>query len=530
MAIVKIPEHQLDLTQTTAAISAETAARQTSDATLQSNIDSEAVARQSADSSLQAGINSNNNTISSHIANTSNPHSVTKAQVGLGNVDNTSDLNKPISTATQNALNAKQDTLTTAQLSAVNSGVTTSTVAQVQTNKEDIASLDAELDENRGWQKPADWIDIRSGALNNSIYLLVAHQADYSQYAKFSFEAITSTSTNTYDVYVDGLKHATTASGGTTTLDWQTLALDSGYDVTYPSNLRTHVVRITPTQNTDTLTRFRCRDITGQQEQGLLWAHFELSNPITISSAFGTESAIRNYLLEAVTAKNDNITYTVSSSTSVSGFYSIFRSCTSLKKIPVLTAASTQYASGIYISFTGVSLKKVVIKGNSGTEGLNFLNNTKVQEFDIGNGVVLSSGLGSGNDAHGATNLKKLPSINASNEETFQTSGLTSLQDTFIDDSSNSSRKVLRFYGNSTAPVRGLKGLTVSNEAPFDGASPQLNVAYTGLDRQALRQLFKSMPTVSASQVCNITGATGAADLTAEDLAIATEKGWSVVR
>ena len=34
-----------------------------------------------------------------HIANTSNPHNVTKAQVGLGNVDNTSDVNKPVSTA-----------------------------------------------------------------------------------------------------------------------------------------------------------------------------------------------------------------------------------------------------------------------------------------------------------------------------------------------------------------------------------------------------------------------------------------------
>ena len=36
---------------------------------------------------------------------------VDKTFVGLGNVDNTSDLNKPISTATQTALNAKQDTL-----------------------------------------------------------------------------------------------------------------------------------------------------------------------------------------------------------------------------------------------------------------------------------------------------------------------------------------------------------------------------------------------------------------------------------
>lgn len=34
-----------------------------------------------------------------------------KGDVGLGNVDNTSDANKPISTATQTALNAKQDSL-----------------------------------------------------------------------------------------------------------------------------------------------------------------------------------------------------------------------------------------------------------------------------------------------------------------------------------------------------------------------------------------------------------------------------------
>jgi hypothetical protein len=45
--------------------------------------------------------------IDSHIANTSNPHGVTKAQVGLVNCDNTSDANKPISIATQNALDNK---------------------------------------------------------------------------------------------------------------------------------------------------------------------------------------------------------------------------------------------------------------------------------------------------------------------------------------------------------------------------------------------------------------------------------------
>lgn len=49
-----------------------------------------------------------------HTSNTSNPHSVTKTQVGLGNVDNTSDANKPVSTAQQTALDAKTNKLITA--------------------------------------------------------------------------------------------------------------------------------------------------------------------------------------------------------------------------------------------------------------------------------------------------------------------------------------------------------------------------------------------------------------------------------
>lgn len=56
---------------------------------------------------LQDQITTNKGTMDNHIANTSNPHQVTKAQVGLGNVDNTSDLDKPISTATQTALDTK---------------------------------------------------------------------------------------------------------------------------------------------------------------------------------------------------------------------------------------------------------------------------------------------------------------------------------------------------------------------------------------------------------------------------------------
>lgn len=59
----------------------------------------------------QAGITSDIDAVQSnletHINNKSNPHEVTKAQVGLSEVDNTSDANKPISNATQTALNGK---------------------------------------------------------------------------------------------------------------------------------------------------------------------------------------------------------------------------------------------------------------------------------------------------------------------------------------------------------------------------------------------------------------------------------------
>lgn len=53
-------------------------------------------------------INSNEVNVYTHPAGT-NPHGLTKADIGLENVNNTSDLDKPISTATQNALNAKID-------------------------------------------------------------------------------------------------------------------------------------------------------------------------------------------------------------------------------------------------------------------------------------------------------------------------------------------------------------------------------------------------------------------------------------
>ena len=88
---------------------------ETADATLQSNITKEARDRKGeitrveklitdeAATRAQADIDVNEK-VDLHIGNKSNPHGVTKAQVGLGNVNNTSDADKPVSTAQATAI------------------------------------------------------------------------------------------------------------------------------------------------------------------------------------------------------------------------------------------------------------------------------------------------------------------------------------------------------------------------------------------------------------------------------------------
>lgn len=77
------------------------------------NADNTSDANKPISTAAQTALNSkaDSSALSAHVVDTGNPHAVTKAQIGLNNVDNTSDLNKPISTATQAALDAKQNAL-----------------------------------------------------------------------------------------------------------------------------------------------------------------------------------------------------------------------------------------------------------------------------------------------------------------------------------------------------------------------------------------------------------------------------------
>ena len=66
-------------------------------------------AAQDAQAAAEQAASDANTNLDDHEADTANPHSVTATQVGLGNVENTADADKPVSTAQQAALGLKAD-------------------------------------------------------------------------------------------------------------------------------------------------------------------------------------------------------------------------------------------------------------------------------------------------------------------------------------------------------------------------------------------------------------------------------------
>ena len=68
---------------------------------IESNLSQEITDRTDADSTLQSNIDTVNTNLSTHSNKTDNPHGVTKAQVGLGDVDNIKDIDKEVLSSTK---------------------------------------------------------------------------------------------------------------------------------------------------------------------------------------------------------------------------------------------------------------------------------------------------------------------------------------------------------------------------------------------------------------------------------------------
>lgn len=373
------------------------------------------------------------------------------------------------------------------------------------------------------WQPCADWPDIRSAALSNSIYLLAAHSADFTSYDNLGLKA---TVTGGYNVFIDGVQYGSTyASGVQCSITWSTSGIATGYDITTPSSLRAHIIRITPAVASDTLTAFRCARVaaSGLETQGVLWAHFTTVNFMTLSNFLCTGNAYANPSARAITSistlKTDNLT-------------AAFNSAESLSYLPIIeynNISSSAFFTAFYHTY---ALKKVTFKNVIITYLSYAFVGSAIEQIILDNSSITLSGDNS-YAFHQCYQLKQLPTMNLSavtlaNE--FLTYASSLQQATIFDLSGSASVTRLGIYGSAAYKMTNLKGLTVSSSAPFTGTSPQINVSYTGLERAALIALFTSFPTVSAGQIVNIVGATGAAALTAEDIAIANVKGWTVTR
>lgn len=121
--------------------------------------------------------------VDTHVGRVDNPHGVTKTQVGLNNVDNTSDVNKPVSTATQTALDLKANlaspaltgtpTAPTASVGTSNTVVATTAFvnAEIANDTYSKAQLDAGQLDNRYYTETE--IDSKFAAQNEASEITV---------------------------------------------------------------------------------------------------------------------------------------------------------------------------------------------------------------------------------------------------------------------------------------------------------------------------------------------------------------------
>ncbi|MGN1393442.1 MAG: hypothetical protein ACI4V7_05280 [Succinivibrionaceae bacterium] len=99
---------QEELNTITNNLEAEVTRATMAETTISNNLNNEITRAESKEIAIETSLNT-------HIANKTNPHEVTKTQIGLGNCDNTADLDKPISRAVQVVLDKKADKATTLQ-------------------------------------------------------------------------------------------------------------------------------------------------------------------------------------------------------------------------------------------------------------------------------------------------------------------------------------------------------------------------------------------------------------------------------
>ncbi len=372
---------------------------------------------------------------------------------------------------------------------------------------------DLRISKKRDFQKPSSWQNIRKNAPDNCIRLFVDDRYPIGFVA---------TVTGGYSINIDGEHYADYSSEAQFSIsDWTAYTDTQGYAVDYPTGAtKAHIIDIYPQTENENITAFchqRVDDETEHEEQGTLWIHFNISNTINLNNMCSPYPySYKVNLLKAVTAKNNKLTLTGDSDGT---FHA-----ESLSYIPILDGIKLTSVSFYSNSLEKVNLKDPVL----GAATYCFTDCHLLKDIKINNPTY--DALGFFQYFANNTMLKTFPNIDWSKVvqgtdmwTDYNRAGNNGTP-TVIDARAGTQIKILGLHDTNT-----LIGLRVSNQAPFDSSTtPQLDVHNTALDRQALVTLFNDLPTVTDGQIIDITGCTGTANLTNDDKAIATNKGWTI--
>lgn len=365
--------------------------------------------------------------------------------------------------------------------------------------------------------KPTTWPDIRKNAQDNHIYLLVD--------ARYPI-GFTAAATGGYCVKIDGVYYDDYSSQAQFAMsDWSSYTETEGYSIDYPTGATTaHILDIYPKNSSEHITGFNCQKTNNNvssESQGILWINFQLNNSINLNNLCSPYPY--NYSvpkLEAITSKN-NILNLTRGTPSNGTFHA-----QNLKYIPTIKNITITS-----VCFEETKLEKIVlidpILGHPYSSYC-FALSSKLKEVIFKNPTYIADGMY--NFYFMNTMLKRFPDIDWSKVKEARdmwsdyNPTTNDGEPTVIDASAGKQIKILGLHD-----TKSLIGLRVSNEAPFDSSvSPQINIKSTSLDKSALVTLFNDLPTVTDGQIINITDCLGTPDLTDDDKAIATNKGWTI--
>lgn len=195
-------------------------------------------------------INGTETVVYTHPAGT-NPHGTTKSDVGLDNVDNTSDMNKPVSTAQQEALDAayaNSNAYTDARIAELINGAPTTLdtlkeIADAMAEHENVVEV---LNESIGTKAAQAELDTHTG--NSTIHITstertnwnAAHSMKHSHSNQSVLDATTASFTEALNTKLNGIDSGANAythpDSGATSGTYRSVTVDTKGHVTVGSN------------------------------------------------------------------------------------------------------------------------------------------------------------------------------------------------------------------------------------------------------------------------------------------------------